>query len=153
MGQQKKLKTSVELATEGINLNTGKTLNIDFDGTCVSHEFPEIGNDIGAAKVLKELVEAGHKLILFTMRSDSLVGDFLSPAVKWFEDNSIPLYGVQTNPSQIHWTSSPKSYANYMIDDSAIGCPLITDLKVSSRPFVNWGRVRELLCEQGLLEE
>lgn len=43
---------------------------IDFDGTCVMHEFPEVGQDIGAVPVLKKLVEAGHNLILFTMRSD-----------------------------------------------------------------------------------
>ena len=30
----------------------------------------EIGKDIGAVPVLKELVENGHNLILFTMRSD-----------------------------------------------------------------------------------
>ena len=43
---------------------------IDFDGTCVTHEFPKVGKDIGAVSVLKKIVEAGHKIILFTMRSD-----------------------------------------------------------------------------------
>jgi hypothetical protein len=43
---------------------------IDFDGTCVTHEFPEVGKDIGAVPVLRKLVEQGHNLILFTMRSD-----------------------------------------------------------------------------------
>ena len=28
---------------------------IDFDGTCVTHEFPLVGKDIGAAPVLKAL--------------------------------------------------------------------------------------------------
>ena len=42
---------------------------VDFDGTCVTHEFPEVGRDIGAVPVLKELVEKGHKIILYTMRS------------------------------------------------------------------------------------
>lgn len=37
---------------------------LDFDGTCVSHKFPEIGKGIGAIPVLKELVAKGHKLIL-----------------------------------------------------------------------------------------
>ena len=55
----KKLKTSYELAMAGVNLPQGKTINIDFDGTCVSHEFPEIGRDIGAVPVLRELVETG----------------------------------------------------------------------------------------------
>ena len=43
-------------------------IGIDFDGTCVKHAFPAIGDDIGAVPVLKELVDKGHKLILFTMR-------------------------------------------------------------------------------------
>ena len=43
---------------------------IDFDGTCVAHDFPRIGKDIGSVKILKKLIAAGHHLILFTMRSD-----------------------------------------------------------------------------------
>ena len=43
---------------------------IDFDGTVVTHEFPRISKDIGSISVLKELIKAGHKLILWTMRSD-----------------------------------------------------------------------------------
>lgn len=27
---------------------------VDFDGTCVTHEFPYVGKEIGAAEVLKE---------------------------------------------------------------------------------------------------
>lgn len=38
---------------------------IDFDGTCVTHEYPKIGKDIGAVPVLKRLIETGNKLILF----------------------------------------------------------------------------------------
>lgn len=43
---------------------------IDFDGTCVTHEFPLVGKDIGAAQVLRDLVSNGHRLILFTMRAE-----------------------------------------------------------------------------------
>ena len=42
-------------------------LNIDFDGTCVTHEFPNVGKSIGAEKVLKRLTDNGHQLILFTI--------------------------------------------------------------------------------------
>jgi hypothetical protein len=48
---------------------------IDFDGTCVTHEYPYIGKDIGAVPVLKELVSSGHQLILFTMRSGKELND------------------------------------------------------------------------------
>jgi len=41
---------------------------IDFDGTCVTHAYPKIGKDIGAVPVLKQLVQYGHQLILWTMR-------------------------------------------------------------------------------------
>ena len=47
---------------------------VDFDGTCVTHEFPRVGKEIGAAEVLKELTDKGHKIILFTMRSHQLDG-------------------------------------------------------------------------------
>lgn len=42
---------------------------VDFDGTCVTHEFPKIGKDIGAIPVLRKLVEKEHQIILYTMRS------------------------------------------------------------------------------------
>ena len=107
---------------------------VDFDGTCVTHEYPRVGKDIGAVPVLKMFVQAGHKLILNTMRS----GDELADAVQWFIDNDIPLYGVNENPTQKQWTASPKVYAHIYIDDAAFGCPLKMDRAVSNRPFVAW---------------
>ena len=35
-------------------------LAIDFDGTCVTHEYPKVGKDIGSVPVLKKLVENGR---------------------------------------------------------------------------------------------
>lgn len=131
---------------------------IDFDGTVVTHDFPAIGKDIGAAYVLRRLTEHGHKLILFTMRSDhrpvagtSEFQSFLTPAVQWFKDNLIPLYGVQYNPTQGQWTGSPKAYGQLIIDDAALGCPLKFDPAISDRPFVDWVKVRKMLVKQGLL--
>ena len=113
---------------------------VDFDGTCVTHEYPLIGKDIGAVPVLKALSQSGHNLILFTMRS----GYELEQAVNWFKQHEIPLYGVNRNPSQDTWTSSPKAYAQLYIDDAAIGCPLIE--QEEGRPYVNWEQIRTLLC-------
>ena len=107
---------------------------IDFDGTCVTHDYPRVGKDIGAAYVLKKLTDSGHQLILNTMRS----GDELADAVQWFIDNDIPLYGANENPTQKSWTASPKVYAHLYIDDAALGCPLKMDNAISNRPFVNW---------------
>lgn len=120
---------------------------IDFDGTCVTHDFPKVGKDIGAVPVLKALAEANHQLILWTMRSDNRVdgSNYLQDAVDWFEANNIPLYGIQRNPTQDEWTSSPKAYAQLYIDDAALGCPLKVDNTLSDRPFVDWEKVRRML--------
>ena len=142
---------------------------IDFDGTCVTHEFPNVGQDIGAAPVLRELVANGHNLILFTMRSDKHDntgfseeipeihnGNFLTDAVNWFKKNDIPLYGIQSNPTQKEWTTSPKAYGQLYIDDAALGCPLISGIDgsaTSDRPFVNWSAVRIMLIMKGILRD
>jgi len=118
---------------------------IDFDGTCVSHEFPNVGENIGAVEVLRELINAGHHLILFTMRSNSSKRKYLDEALDWFNDNEIELYGIQSNPTQHAWTSSPKAYGQIYIDDAALGCPLKHDENISLRPFVDWDKVREIL--------
>jgi hypothetical protein len=133
-------------------------INIDFDGTVVTHDFPNIGKEIGSVPVLKKLVQNGHKLILFTMRSHrpflSFTGnarDTLDEAVDWFKQNDIPLFGINTNPEQKDWTDSPKSYAQLLIDDTALGCPIMVDKKLSPRPFVDWVKVEEMLIEQNLI--
>ncbi len=122
-------------------------INIDFDGTCVTHNYPYIGKDIGAISVLKKLTDKGHRLILFTMRSDKQLAD----AVNWFSSNNIPLYGINKNPTQHLWTKSPKSYAPLMIDDSALGCPLTYNKEISDRPYVDWIKVEEILKEMSLI--
>ena len=120
---------------------------IDFDGTCVTHDYPRIGKDINAVNVLKKLVANGHKLILNTMRS----GKELKEAINWFKENGIELYGVNKNPTQKRWTKSPKVYAHLYIDDAAIGCPLKMDLSLSDRPFVDWEAVSCVLKDNGIL--
>ena len=114
---------------------------VDFDGTCVTHEYPKVGKDIGAVPVLKKLTDSGHKLILNTMRS----GKELADAIKWFIDNDIPLFGANENPTQKSWTTSPKVHANIYIDDAALGCPLKMDNAISNKPFVDWVMVEEIL--------
>jgi hypothetical protein len=120
---------------------------VDFDGTCVTHEFPDVGRDIGAAPVLRALVDKGHQLILNTMRDSA----DLPPAVEWFKEKNIPLIGVNVNPTQKTWTDSPKVFALLYIDDTALGVPLKMDDALSERPFVDWVEVKELLTHYGFL--
>lgn len=120
---------------------------IDFDGTVVTHAYPEIGDDAGAVPVLKELVANGCRLILFTMRSGSL----LKEAEAWFRKRDIPLYAVNENPKQGRWTKSPKVHADLYIDDSALGCP-IKFIDGARRPVADWVRIREQLVKEGFLD-
>ncbi len=121
---------------------------IDFDGTCVTNDFPKIGKDIGAVPILKELVEKGHKLILLTNR----FGDTLDDAVEWFRKQGIPLYGVNHNPVQKRFSKSPKVYADLYIEDRGLGCPLITNNPyISKKPFADWKEIKSLLQKESVI--
>jgi len=122
---------------------------LDFDGSVVLHSFPEIGEDIGAVPILKKLIENNHRLILFTMRSE----EFLNDAVKWFCNNGIPLYGIQSNPSQHTWTKSPKAYGQLIVDDAALGAPLKFIPEISKRHFIDWDKADKMFEEMGLYKK
>lgn len=139
-------------------------IGIDFDGTCVTHEFPKIGQSIGAEKVLRELAINGHDLILFTVRSDKLevntkdpdihqeADNYLTQAVNWFKENRIPLFAVNENPQQKEWSLSPKPYCHLYIDDAALGCPLVVPKdENNARPYADWTAIRQMLEKKGLL--
>ena len=126
-----------------------RIVSVDFDGTCVTHEYPNIGRDIGAGVVLRKLVARGNKIILHTMRS----GDHLLDAVSWFRENGIDLYGINENPDQHSWTSSPKPYAHIYIDDAALGCPLKSDeINRNGRPFCDWELIGNELDRMGYFD-
>ena len=131
------------------------TINIDFEGTCTTQSFPKTGKSIGEEIILKELVDNGHDRILFTMRWDcpnSPDINYVSPAVTQFQENNIELYGIQKDPEQESWTTSPKSCAQLMIDDSAIDCPLKIDGNLSLKPFADGDKIRELLIEKAIIK-
>lgn len=121
-------------------------LGLDFDGTVVTHRFPEVGQEAPhAERVIKRLIkEKGFIVVLNTMRSDkncydpvsgkiisSTIGKrmglktVLEDAKKWFEEKHIPLHGINTSPGQKMWTDSPKVYASHYIDDASVGTPLL----------------------------
>jgi hypothetical protein len=119
-------------------------LALDFDGTCVAYRTPPaVGPEIGAAPYLKLLSDAGVKIILWTMRSEGYTGlnnptdpyDALGPALAWFSEHGIKLWGINVNLEQ-SWTQSPKVHAHMILDDTAFGCPLIRPEE--GRPYVDW---------------
>ena len=113
-------------------------IGIDFDGTCVTDLFPYVGDNIGAASVLRKLADK-NLLILYTVRD----GKYLQDAVDWFKYNHINLYSVNYNPEPV--SSSPKLYCDYYIDDRNIGTPL------TGKGYVDWNKMLVLLRQKNLL--
>jgi len=76
-------------------------------------------------------------------------GPELLQALMWFETNEIELYAANHNPTQRHWTSSPKAHGDLVIDDTALGIPLV--YPGNDRPYVDWNKVEDLLINKGLI--
>lgn len=118
------------------------TVAIDFDGTIVRHIFPEIGESVpGAFEWMKAFQQVGANLILYTMRSD----DLLDQAVAFCVKNGVIFDGININPTQRSWTSSPKVYASIYIDDNTFGCPMVQP--EDGRPYVDWSIVGPSVLE------
>lgn len=121
---------------------------VDFDGTVVEHNFPRIGPPVPyALDYLRQFLALKARLILWTMRSDGQErGDVLTQAVNYLSQHEITLWGINENPGQKHWTSSPKVYAHQYIDDANAHCPVIPG--TLSRPMVDWSKVGPHILKQ-----
>jgi hydroxymethylpyrimidine pyrophosphatase-like HAD family hydrolase len=119
---------------------TGIKIAVDFDGTIVEHEYPEIGKEkLFAFQTLKELEKLGAYLILWTFRT----GTELDEAVEFCRNNGIEFYAVNKNyPEEIFDESvSRKINADIYIDDKNIG------------GFPGWSGVWQILTPYELQEK
>lgn len=107
---------------------------VDFDGTCVDHRYPNVGQTAPyAVEALQYLQNSGRKLYLYTVRGSN----HIQAAINWFAIHGIRLNGIQENPYQKTWTNSPKICADLYIDDRAFGAPLIHPPGFHN-PVINW---------------
>ena len=127
-------------------------IGLDFDNTVVNTtNFPHIGETVsGCVETLKELVNNGHKLMLFTQRehvSYNGVEDILDIAVQWFNDNGIELFTVNENDPELtkKYYESKKPGYQFLIDDRNLG------VKLDENGCVDWCWVREELTKIGAL--
>lgn len=95
---------------------------VDFDGTIVTHEYPQIGKEIPCAiQTLKMLQNDGHKLILWSVRE----GQLLEDAVQWCHERGLEFYAVNKDypeeDMQNNNRYSRKLKADLWIDDRNVG--------------------------------
>lgn len=99
---------------------------VDFDGTLVEHRYPAIGHPLpGAFETLKELKEAGHKLILWTCREDfgyDINRQYLREAVDFCGKQGVEFDAVNETIPEADFRPERckrrKPYADYYIDDA-----------------------------------
>jgi hypothetical protein len=122
---------------QGQELESMMIIGLDFDGTVVQHDYPEIGDPVpGAVIWLRRWLDAGAHIILWTMRSDRQ----LEEAVLYLQTHGITLWGINGNPSQKSWTTSPKAHCDLYVDDRAVGVPLAYPPN-GGKPHVDWAIV------------
>jgi hydroxymethylpyrimidine pyrophosphatase-like HAD family hydrolase len=107
---------------------------VDFDGTIVTHEYPEIGREIPfAIKTLKMLANDGHKLILWSVRE----GELLEDAVNWCRERGLEFYAVNKDypeeEKQYNKHYSRKLKADLWKDDRNVG------------GLPDWGTIYEMI--------
>lgn len=107
---------------------------VDFDGTCVKHEFPHIGDQIGAFPWLRQFREEGAHLILWTCRT----GDPLVEAVDFCKAMGLEFDGVNEHSYLAEgFDPGPKIGAHIYIDDKAAGCFMRYD-GLMKHAYVDW---------------
>jgi hypothetical protein len=93
---------------------------VDFDGTIVEHEFPNIGKEMpGAFDTLIKLIEHGHQLILWTFRD----GEQLEDAINFCLERGVMFWTINSSFPNEEYSPyiSRKIHADIFIDDKNFG--------------------------------
>ncbi len=110
---------------------------VDFDGTIVEHKYPAIGKELPfATATLRQLMEDGHKLILWTVRE----GQLLDEAIEWCRARGVRFYAVNQDfdddnkENNAHY--SRKLKVQLFIDDRNVG------------GLPDWGTIYQLISRR-----
>lgn len=112
------------------------TIAVDFDGTIVTHEYPNIGREIPfATDTLKMLIRDRHRLILWSVRE----GELLQEAVDWCKERGVEFWAVNKDYPEESMENnnhfSRKLKADYFIDDRNIG------------GLPDWGQIYQMISQ------
>lgn len=118
------------------------TIAVDFDGTIVTHEYPNIGKEIPfAIQTLKMLQKDGHKLILWSVRE----GKLLNEAVQWCRERGLEFYAINRDYPEEE-TSNSNNYSRKLKVDI-----WIDDRNIGGLP--DWGIIYRIIKENKTYEE
>lgn len=123
---------------------------IDFDGTIVTHQYPEVGRELpGAISTIKALCANGHNVFLYTMRDK----EHLDDALCFLKSRGVVISG---NISPAQFSTSPKQYASLYIDDAAACTPMCFNYGTGAFadmncPSVDWMKIAEYLCKREMI--
>ena len=112
--------------------NKNLIIAIDFDGTIVEDAYPKIGKPmIFAFETMKKLQSEGHRLILWTYRSDRK----LQEAVDFCKQQGLEFYAINKSYPEEEFDGkiSRKIHATFFVDHRNIG------------GFIGWTAVHKLL--------
>lgn len=109
---------------------------VDFDGTIVTHEYPNIGEELPfATETLRMLIHDHHRVILWSVREGKLLQD----AIDWCRERGVEFYAVnrdypeEEKEKNNHY--SRKLKADYFIDDRGIG------------GLPDWGQIYQIISQ------
>ena len=109
---------------------------VDFDGTIVEHNYPDIGQEIPfATTTLKMLTKERHRLILWTVRK----GKELDEAVEWCRQRGVEFYAVN------------KNYPEEKVDNESGYCKIDAELFIDDRNLggiPDWGKIYDMVMNQ-----
>lgn len=111
---------------------------VDFDGTIVRDQYPEIGKEMPfATSTLRMLIQEGHRLVLWTVRR----GRTLEEAVEWCRNHGVEFYAVNENfPGENQDGSDPNGSRKLKVD------LFIDDRNVGGLP--EWGTIYQMIHER-----
>ena len=115
-----------------MNFTDQLIIAVDFDGTIVEDTYPKIGKPkLFAFETLKKLQSDGHRLILWTYRSDIR----LQEAIEFCKEKGLEFYAVNKSfpEEKFDYSKSRKIHADLFIDDRNIG------------GFMGWGEIYQML--------
>lgn len=119
-----------------------KVIGIDFDGTIVEDNYPEIGKvKKGAMLTLKQLANRGHKIVIWTCRDYGVIADFF---------NAQNIRGLL--PMNLYINENPSELRNrFGNDPRKIGADIFIDDKNIFCKDIDWDDIREELTKLGYL--